>query len=1012
MDDFFKSSKFKIGDEIQCISDLGRIGTVVEIGEIHAGIQWYRVNLGAAGRPKMPETDIRPFVSFKSPQENLIKHKLDGYQEFQRLITFQRLLREHPLQNIFSGFNASRIQFYPYQFKPLYKFLNSPKRRLLIADEVGLGKTIEAGLILTELRARQTLQKVLVVCPANLCEKWQMELRGKFDEKFKILTAKEFINLLQRFEEPSQNSAINGIISLESIRTKKMLKHLEGLGAFFDLVIVDEAHHMRNFKCNSHKVGILLNRRADAMLLLTATPIHLGSKNLFSLLNILDPVKFPDLPTLDKHIRENKPIVDAQICVEQIPPKIKKAEKLLRNVSGNSFINTRHIYAELMENFKNLKLTSKNGNKKRSLILQIQRGLAELNLIGDIFTRSKKKEVLPQRAVRKAFRIELSFNQTEKSFYDAVTNYVLTESKQNTGIQHWKLIMTQRRIASCLPVMVENYERHFNSNKNDSSYPERKLLAILKKWPKDAPDSKYNEFLKMLKSLKKKEGNLKIIVFAFFKDTLLYLKNRLTKDGFLCDIISGDVKPADRIAIVNKFRAEPSFEILLSSEVGSEGLDFQFCHTLFNYDLPWNPMEIEQRIGRIDRIGQKSSVIRIYNFWVKGTIEKRILDKLYERIGVFKQSIGELESILGDELRSFERDMLGKKLTREEEKRLIKQKWMAIKYREKESERLKEHSAEFIGTDQFFNLEVDRIKRRCQFITSGQMRKFITDFIKDNCPNSIFKYCQNRNLGYLYPDSVLGEIIKNNGISEKLLRFLANLDAETPITFDPQTAFDHPDYEFINVHHPLTRSIVKYYSESDKLNSNAHYVALKTNNLKKGLYTYFIFRLRIHAAVGGDTLQMVILDQNLNCVCNGEDAEIVLGEIIEKGKDTRDADYKIRSIPTPKKAYKRASKIFLKRVADIRKEIKKNNDVFIDRRLQNLSTFCGNHNMSVIIPRFKAVANDTALKNKEKENYIRILRGNMRIPGLEFEEKVRNLKKQRKLQLEYEDVSAGILKII
>ena len=164
------NSKYKIGDEVQSISDPNLIGTIVEICEFHADVQWYRVNFGPAGRPKKPEMDLRPFVPADSPKDNLLKGNIDGYQEFQRLITYQRLLRDHPLRNNIYAFNASRTRFYPYQFKPLLKFLDSPKNRLLIADEVGLGKTIEAGLILTELKARQTIQKVLVVCPANLTD--------------------------------------------------------------------------------------------------------------------------------------------------------------------------------------------------------------------------------------------------------------------------------------------------------------------------------------------------------------------------------------------------------------------------------------------------------------------------------------------------------------------------------------------------------------------------------------------------------------------------------------------------------------------------------------------------------------------------------------------------------------------------------------------------------------------------------------------------------------------------
>lgn len=457
---------------------------------------------------------------------------------------------------------------------------------------------------------------------------------------------------------------------------------------------------------------------------------------------------------------------------------------------------------------------------------------------------------------------------------------------------------------------------------------------------------------------------------------------------------------------MKKFREDHRFQILLSSKVGSEGLDFQFCNTLFNYDLPWNPMEIEQRIGRLDRIGQKSQVIRIYNFWIEGTIEKRILDKLFKRIGIFERSIGELELILGDELRTFERDILTKKLTREDEKKLLEQKEVAIESRKNELERLKKNSAKFIGTDEFFNHEVDMIKKRRRFITSEQLRRFVTDFLKNNCPRTILKYCPNKNHGYLYPDSKLRSIITADGISEDLLKFLDNIDAEIPISFDPQTAFNNPSYEFINVFHPLTQSIVEYYSKSGEFNSNAHCVALRTKKLKKGDYIYFIYRLRIHAATGGDTLEMVILGQNLKCACSEEDAEIILGEMIEIGEDSKDTVDKFDRIFSQKACHK-ASKVFLERIDNIRKEIKRNNDVFIDKRIQSLNTSYDNYiNKKILLPQ------NVALEGEERDKYFSKLRGAMRKFELEFRQKEQNLENQRKLQVEYDDISAGILQII
>ena len=216
------SPKFKIGDEVQSISDPSRIGTVVEVCEVHAGIQYYRVNFGAGRRPVIGEVDLRPYIPSSTPSINLSQGKIDGYQEFQRLMTFQRLLRDYPLRNNIYAFNASRTRFFPFQFKPLLKFLDSPEHRMLIADEVGLGKTIEAGLILTELKARQNVQRVLVVCPASLTEKWRLELKQRFGEDFEILNAQKFMNFLESYEEFPYVS-LSGIISLESIRQQRIL---------------------------------------------------------------------------------------------------------------------------------------------------------------------------------------------------------------------------------------------------------------------------------------------------------------------------------------------------------------------------------------------------------------------------------------------------------------------------------------------------------------------------------------------------------------------------------------------------------------------------------------------------------------------------------------------------------------------------------------------------------------------------------------------------------------------
>ena len=1023
------STKFNVGDEVQCVSDPSRIGTVVETCEVHAGIQWYRVNFGAGMRPKIAEIDLRPFLVSDQPADNLIRSNIDGYQEFQRLMTFQRLLREEPLRNNIYAFNASRTRFYPYQFKPLLKFLDTPKHRLLIADEVGLGKTIEAGLILTELRARQTVQRVLVVCPAGLTEKWQLELKRRFGENFDILSTKQFLDFLQEYEEKPHETSINGIISLESIRQKSVLEQLEALAPSFDLVIIDEAHHMRNFGRKQRRAGVLLSKTAYAMIHLTATPIHLGSENLFSLLNILDDEEFPDLYTVDSRFRENEPIVRAQICMGQIPPNVSDAIRFLKQIEHHPRIKGHPVFDELMENLEEIKSSQKQIHHYRGLVLQAQRNLAELNLISHIFSRTRKREVQTSIAVRKAFPLRLKFSKLEKQFYDAVTDYVRAESEERMDsplIQQWILNMPQRRMASSIPAMVEYYKENLGLNGTDR--PEdciviseedfddvgtdelnlgaarERLRSILLKWPSQGPDSKYDKFIEILRSLRKQEGRLKIMVFAFFKDTLRYLKRRLLEDGFRCEIISGDVKPTERTQIVEEFRENPQSEILLSSRVGSEGLDFQFCDTLFNYDLPWNPMEIEQRIGRLDRIGQESKVIRIYNFWIEGTIEQRILDRLYTRIGIFERSIGELEMILGDELSTFERDILSKKLSPEDEERLIEQKALVIEARMKELEKLERNAARFIGTDHFFDEEVAMIKERRRYVTSEQMRRFVMDFLRTNCPRTRLEYDVQRNKGKLFPDDTLRSVLTKYGEIGELLKFLAPVKDGIPITFDSQTAFEDPRLEFINVLHPITRSIVEHYSQEEKLHSNVHHVVLDTDRLPEGHYIYFIYRLRVRAARGANTLEMVILDQGLDPACDEDEAEIVFGELVGRGEDSSGIPYEIDPF-LAEKACKKASDIFHERVSRIRERIKRNNDAFIDRRLESLRTSYGK-----TLKMQNELLRQAVLK-KRKEHYIRMLKGTIKRLEAELQEKERNLEKQRSIQVEYDEIAAGILEV-
>lgn len=1019
---------FKNGDKVQSKSDPSKVGIIEELGPMHAGLQYYTVFWGGIeGTTIAPEIDLQFYRPAKTPIDNLLNGNLAGYKEFLRLITFLKLMRDYPLRNNIYAFNASRTRFYPYQFKPLIKFLDSPSQRLLICDEVGLGKTIEAGLILTEIRARQTVNRVLVICPANLTAKWKLELKNRFGEDFRVYQVRDFIEYLKEYEEEPENTKLNGIISLESIRTKRSLERLDSLLPNFDLIIIDEAHHMRN-PGKQRNVGILLGQSASAMIMLTATPIHLGNENLFSLLNILDEEDFPDFITSDLRFRQNEPIVKAQICLGQIPQKILDSKDFLTQSEDSPWIKNNPLYSEVIENFGKIPSNSFDPCSHKKHLIELQRDLAELNLLSHIFTRTRRREVHENVAERRAFALEVKFTLEEREFYEAVTVFIISQSEtySNRSLRNqWRLNMPQRRLASSIHAMVEYYHDHFffenddlpddfeetkfNINNSDSAPADFKsaqkhLKTIVKNWPSNAYDSKYEKFKEVLDQLRGEE-TCKVIVFAFFKGTLKYLSNRLKADGIRTLLISGDIGPDERSKIIDKFQNNPDIKVLLSSRVGSEGLDFQFCNTLFNYDLPWNPMEVEQRIGRIDRIGQESPIIRIYNLWIKNTIEERILRRLYERIHIFERSIGALEMILGDIIQQLEREVFSESLTPEEQNKKTEGAILAIERKLNDLERLESEAAQFIGTDQYFENEVESIRYRRRYVTGEQLKRFIVDFFKNHTPRTRLVYDGETSIGRLYPDEKLKSFITDHHKSSYLARFLATNDQGVEVTFDAQVAFRNPKVEFINVLHPLVMAIIEEYKSSKDNLANSQHILLQTDLLQKGFYYYLVFRLRVNAARARNTLECIILNENHEEACDFDTAEVIFGEMIEKGEEPQGLPIDVNPNDAGL-ACSKAHDSFLRYIKELRSDIERKNDSFVDRRLASLITSYEKN--------IKKQQNllDKALKEQRQERYIRMLKGTIKRLESELTERRGVLEQKRNVGVEYDEIAAGILEVV
>lgn len=1026
---------YKEGDEVQLLNDPTRLGVIKSVATLHAGVQYYRVFWGGAlGTTSVAEDDLVPHSEVSSPTDAFIQNRFGKYGDFQRLLTLQRLVRDEPLRNNVYAFNASRTRFFPYQFKPLLKFLDSAKHRILICDEVGLGKTIEAGLILLELRARQSMRLVLVVCPSNLREKWRQELRQRFGEEFRVLDSQGMITFLNDYDEAQDRITLNGIISLESLRSERVRNRFAESNVMFDLVIVDEAHHLRNFGTSQREVMQGIAEAAQAMVMLTATPIHLGQENLYSLLNLLDDDDFRDIEDAAHRFSDNEPIVMAQTCIERQPPDFQKAAEFLATASLSPWVTRQPLLKAISKEIEAINESAAlRGEAAESIpretILSLRRDLAELNLLGHILTRTRKKDVHERVAVRRAKALEVTFTPREQELYDTVTELVRKENDkhpENAVLSQWRLNMPQRRLASSLQGMVEFYrtENGSTSDEIEEDEEDQELLApprsvlesserelrarlrrIIATWPESGPDAKYDLLHQALTDVLQGERVSKVLIFATFKHTVRYLERRLKSDNFNVISVSGDTPIAERPALIARFREDKDVHVMLSTRVGSEGLDFQFCSTLVNYDLPWNPMEVEQRIGRLDRIGQAAESIAIINLWTKGTIEERILRRLYDRLEIFERSIGDMEAILGDMATELQSVMLrAAALSPREAEAAVERAALAIENRRKEVENLERSAAQFVGVDSFFEEEVTAIKQRRRYVTGQQLYRFLGDFLSRELPKCRLQYNFELNVGSLFPDEALKVFLRDRGRIGECLSIAGAVGQSLEITFDSQVAFNNPRIEFLSVVHPLIVSIAEFYAKEPPP-AAAQQVLLRTNLLEPGLYFFFIYKLRVKGARTYSTLEAVFLDEELEPACDAAVAEELMGAMVEAGESAEER-LVLEDPLIAQRAVGLGERAFLDRAEALRIAEQASNEAFLDQRIVSIRSYYKKN-----IGKKRELL-ERAVGAGRKENYLRMMRGQATKLEGELHQRERELAQLRTVTQEHDELAAGILQVV
>ncbi len=594
----------------------------------------------------------------------------------------------HPSVSRLYSLNTGRIDYEPYQYRPVMKLINADRPRLLIADDVGVGKTIEAALIIKELQARQKLESVLVICPKPLVveDKWRSELK-RFDEDFAHLNSETLRHCVDEMHaEGRWPSRYRKAILSYSLLDEKLLlgeatrhRRRPGLVSLtppvkFDLVIVDEAHHVRNSETWSHRAVKYFLDSAEAAVLISATPIQTGSQDLQTLLRLLRPDVFSQPAAFDLMREPNGFLANVDTAIR---------------VASDGWQRT--ALAELDEALattwgRHVLLADPRAQELRDLLEQEQLSDADrvgclrltqtLNTFSGLINRTRRRDI-GDFTTRKPETVEVSFTAEQKAVYDDLLDLAsrINESRGRGQSIDFLLSTLKRQASSSLnglgPFIDDLLSHKLSAEELSEADTDLDLLdttplnafsddirQLAKRAKSLVSDPKLDAFLRLVDE-KQELPNNKLLLFSTFRHTLRYLHQHLEARGKRVGLVHGGVPDFERREIRSRFakrREEPdALDILLSSEVGTEGLDYQFCDALVNYDIPWNPMRIEQRIGRIDRRGQISETVAIRNMVVADTVDSVIYHRCLERIGVFRQSLGANEEILGELTRDIRR---------------------------------------------------------------------------------------------------------------------------------------------------------------------------------------------------------------------------------------------------------------------------------------------------------------------------------------------------------------------
>ncbi len=700
--------------------------------------KWRVTVLGPGGflEKVVPEADLRPDQAI-DPAARMANGEIGTPRQFNlQLVT--RFYRLEHLHNDLVSLGDARVDVKPHQVGVVHRVVTNYPHRFLLCDEVGLGKTIEAGMILKELRARKQARRVLIVVPPNLLRQWQFELKSKFNEVFSILNKATVQYLRIQGHDGNPFAHFDSVlVSADWVSNTRWAD--SAVQAEWDMVIVDEA-----LASPAH----FANR---ALLLITATPMQLEAHELYSLVELVDPALFPTVEHFERN-RNDAPGLNR--LVEQLHqhgfplPHRDASDVIVAHVSGWLGIDEELAMKRLMAGSDEIDVLCAE--------------LASHHLLSEVLVRNRKAVVggfMPRRATR----WEVNLRDDEWRALAAVEDYVLNgfnlaERSRDNAIG-FVMVIFQKLMASSIRALgvslAKRRERLLQKAiEEGSSVAELELRidddgptsevvsAAVSAYATEAADlarlvglldhvevdSKAEALLTNLALIFEHDAAAKVLIFTEFRETQRYLADRIADKGWNVHIFHGQQTPLEKDRSVDRFRDEPGRQVLICTEAGGEGRNFQFCHLLVNYDLPWNPMRVEQRIGRVDRIGQ-DEIVQIFNLWVKGTIEERVLNVLERRINVFEDTVGGLDPILGETERDLRKIL---RMAEADRDRALSRLEDRLEEQVKSARAAEEKLRDFIMDTKSFSREIaEKIAGRESPVTAEDQERFITALLAD-----------------------------------------------------------------------------------------------------------------------------------------------------------------------------------------------------------------------------------------------------------------------------------------